>query len=183
MLQQIGKPLGVFDIGFASWHRFQMLGIGDNQLTEAEQTLIHWSPIHPRTFHGDVGATSLDEPVAHADQFTRGSAEGTHFFVAQSRFDETEASDHQALMDIKPAAAGIKHFHSTRSLMTLHLSFFRWVNPGWCLRSEEFLLRAHGSAGQQGVVRADTWVHLTLPQFYDMKMPSVLFPESSLLSL
>src|SRR5262245_6984315 len=46
MTQQLRDPGGVLDIGFPSWHRLDVLGIDDQELTLAFEHIIDWAPVH-----------------------------------------------------------------------------------------------------------------------------------------
>jgi hypothetical protein len=43
---QIDNPLGIPDIGFASWHRFDMLGISNQEVKSAFQQVEDRFPKH-----------------------------------------------------------------------------------------------------------------------------------------
>jgi hypothetical protein len=53
MPQEIGQPLAVLDIGFASRHRLDVLRIDQDERTPLLQQVEHRSPIHPSRLEGD----------------------------------------------------------------------------------------------------------------------------------
>jgi len=64
MSQQVGDPLGVFDIRLPSRHGFDMLSIDYQQFKTAFQQVEYRFPIHPGCLEGDMGTSLFFKPIA-----------------------------------------------------------------------------------------------------------------------
>ena len=63
VLQQVGNPLGIFDIGLAPGDRFDLLRIDHEHFKVACQQIKHRFPIHSRGLEGDMRTALLFEPI------------------------------------------------------------------------------------------------------------------------
>jgi hypothetical protein len=61
--QEVGDPGGVPDIGFASGHGFDVLGVDDPDREERFQEVIDRFPKFSRTLHRDMGNRLGGEPL------------------------------------------------------------------------------------------------------------------------
>ncbi len=90
MLQQIGEPFGIADIGFASWNAFDMLGIDEHNLDSAFQH------------------------VTQAIQIGKHGREGAALFVALTLLVGGDQTGHDALfVDVESCTTGIEYVHET----------------------------------------------------------------------
>src|SRR3989442_3720496 len=63
MLGEVRNPLGILHIRLATWYRFDMLGIDQQDGHLTFEQVKNGSPIHPCCFEGNVGASSCSQPV------------------------------------------------------------------------------------------------------------------------
>jgi hypothetical protein len=116
MLQQVGDPLGVLDIGLAPRHGFDVLRVDHQQFKAALQQIEHRFPIHARGLEGHVGASSFGEPIAQLEQLLGGRQIGPKLLVGLTVGRSGQEADlHGLLMHIQPRAVSIKNLHRSRS--------------------------------------------------------------------
>src|SRR5436309_3095315 len=82
MLEQVGNPFGVLDVGLPTWDRFDVLGIDHHHLDIALEDIEDGSPEHTRTFHSYLATLLLGEPLAEPDEIWGHRAKGLTFFAA-----------------------------------------------------------------------------------------------------
>jgi hypothetical protein len=117
MAQQVGDPLGVFDVGLAPWDRLDVLRIDDQHLEAAFQQVVDRLPKHSRGFHCHLGAARRCQPIAERQQIVRHRAERADLLGGQPRRSRREQTgDHRALMDIQATAARRQDLHRDHSL-------------------------------------------------------------------
>jgi hypothetical protein len=144
MAQQITNPIAVPDISLPSGHRFDVVGVDQQDGTVVFQQIEDWPPVDAGTLNGDVRATGSQEPVSQLQEIRRHSREGPNLFLA---FD-AEASHDRLGMHIETAAARIHDFHAVspfhvlrmrttrkESLMRAHIAWQQLVVPNWFSRS------------------------------------------------
>ena len=63
VLQQLGQPLGILDIGLAPWHGFDVLGVHQQHFKVGFQDIEDRLPVFAGALHGDVGDAVTGQPV------------------------------------------------------------------------------------------------------------------------
>src|SRR5687768_375626 len=112
MPKEFRNPGSVFDIRFASWHRFDVLGIDQQQLKEPFQQVINRAPIHASTFHRYMGALELREPICQREQIgCHGTKSPGLFARGLAGVTEDDTRNHSLFVDIEPTATGINDLH------------------------------------------------------------------------
>ncbi len=76
MLEQVGDPLGVFDVRFSSGNRLDMRRIDQQEFHLSFQNIPDRLPKHPRRLHGDRLTLVGFEPIAQAVEILQHGAEG-----------------------------------------------------------------------------------------------------------
>ena len=110
MLEQVGDPLRVFDIGLAAGHCFDVLGIDDQQLQAgALENVVNRFPVDAGGFHRHVAHLLLLQPVGQLQQVVGHGAEGAHLLTA----GDHDASHHCLLVHIQARTARMHHFHDS----------------------------------------------------------------------
>src|SRR2546422_3209494 len=112
MLQEIGNPLGVFEVGLATSDGFDMLGIDHQQLEVAFQQIVNGFPEHASTLHSDMRHAQAFEPVAQGQPVSRHGVEGAPLFVELSvNIWRVSAGHDRPLVDVQTRAAFVHHMH------------------------------------------------------------------------
>jgi hypothetical protein len=79
VLEQVGDPFGVLDIGFPPWNGLHMLGVAQQQFHLPFQHIPDAFPLHPGTFHGHGLAALSFEPLAESEEIRHHRAEHLDF--------------------------------------------------------------------------------------------------------
>jgi hypothetical protein len=120
MLEQIGNPLGVFDIRFPPRNSLDMLRLAKQQfhpfpLQHIPDTL----PIDTSTFHRHGLATLNCEPVAEPEEIRDHGAEHLDLFLYSLGSHQKQTSNDHLLVHINPAAAVIHDLHGPSPLSSV----------------------------------------------------------------
>lgn len=112
MLQEIGNPLRVLDIGFPPWYRFDMLRIDQQQLKMPFKQVLYRFPVYTRTLHRSMGTACRFEPIQTVKQLARYGPKGPNLFPPLPiGVQDTQTSDYDLLVNINPAATWVYQFH------------------------------------------------------------------------
>src|SRR5262249_6002838 len=116
-LQQLGDPLAILDIGLASGHAAEMLGINQQHRETSLQEVEDRFPVDPGRFHGYLSHALGGQPIAQQLQLRSRRAEGADLTVdAAVSAEAAYACHHGLLVNIQAGAAGIQDLHSKTSL-------------------------------------------------------------------
>src|SRR6266851_37814 len=114
MTEQIGNPLGIFDVGFAAWHGLQVLRVDDQQGERLAllQDVVDRLPVDPSGFHRYVGAATLDQPLAQGFQVGCHRPKGAHFLVDHAlRRRAQHTRDNRLLVHVQPGTPLVNNVH------------------------------------------------------------------------
>lgn len=112
MLQESGDPLAILNIGLATRHRLDVLGIDEEDLEAPLQDLVDGPPVDAGTLHRDVRAPGRGQPVGEPEQFPRGCAEGPNVLTACPRRPRRpQACGHRLLVHVESTADAVQDVH------------------------------------------------------------------------
>src|SRR5260370_41708471 len=104
--KQIGDPLTVLHVGFATRHVSNVTSIADDNLEGTLENCMNWFPIDARTLHADVSAALRQEPITQRQQVLGHRSESFHrlsgFLAGTS---DQQARDDRRLMYTEPTAS------------------------------------------------------------------------------
>jgi hypothetical protein len=134
MLQQLGDPFRVFDVGLAARHLFDVAGVDQQHLELPFQNVPDWLPIDPGRFHGQMGHALFAQPISQEEQLRRQGAEGSRLLVSGPLTAVAAHAHHDGfLVDVQTSTAGEKNVHGQNSW---------WLVPGRQRQEEQSALRA-----------------------------------------
>ena len=81
VLQQLGQPHAILDIGLAPRHLLDMGRVYQQHLHRVLQGVVHRLPVHPGSFHRRDADPLRLQPLAQLHQTAAVGAEGAHFLV------------------------------------------------------------------------------------------------------
>src|SRR6266436_2195815 len=113
MLEQVGNPLGVFDIRLAPRDCLDMVRIHDYHFQVAFQDIEDGFPEDTGTFHRHMATLLLSKPVAQSEQIWSHRTERLTLFATfsvGSRGDE--AGHHGFLVDIQACTPFVDNLHA-----------------------------------------------------------------------
>jgi hypothetical protein len=120
-LQELGDPFAVLDVGLATGHLLDVLGIDQQQLELSFQDVEDRLPVHAGRFHGRMGHSLGGQPVRQGQQVARDGAEGTHLLVQAPIVRETaHANDDGVLVKVEPGTAAVEGVHGSSPKATPH---------------------------------------------------------------
>jgi hypothetical protein len=112
VLQQLGDPLRILDVGLATGHVLDMGGIHQQHFKVAFQNVEDRFPVFARALHRHVRAASSLQPVRESQQLQRHGGKGTNLFVPPAlRIRRNQTGDDRLLMNIQTRATLIQDFH------------------------------------------------------------------------
>ena len=135
MSEKVGYPLGILDVGLATRHRLDMMGVdhpdGELVLHQVDDRL----PVDPRALHGDVGDSALPKPVRQLQKPSGGCAKRPRLLGLRGH----HAGHHRLLVYIQSTASIMYDSHTPPPKTS--------CRPVGGCSSEDFAIRAHRSSG------------------------------------
>jgi hypothetical protein len=98
VLQKLGYPLGVLDVGLPPRHLLDVPGIDQQQLEAAFQEVIDRLPIDPGRFHRHMGHPLGGQPVGQVQQLGRRGAEASHVLIHPALGVDPPDAGHDGLL-------------------------------------------------------------------------------------
>jgi hypothetical protein len=112
VLEQLGDPLTVLDVGLTPRHRLDVLGVAQDQLEEPLEQVPDRLPVHPGRFHRNVGDPFISQPVRQRQELVGFGAEGANLLSDLPLDKSPKAGDDRLLVDIQAGATGMQDLHA-----------------------------------------------------------------------
>ncbi len=110
-LQQLRDPLAVLDIGLASRHVLDVLGVDQEDLEAVLQQVPDRLPVNPGRFHSDMAHPFGLQPVGQFQQLLGHGAVGTGVLMHLAFVEAAHRGDDGLFVNIKSSTAGIEDVH------------------------------------------------------------------------
>jgi hypothetical protein len=114
MLQQISNPLGIVGIGFPAWDGFAMLSVDHEHLHLAFKHVLHWFPVHSRTFSGHMSTFVFQQPIEKVQHIlSRWTGRAKRFACLSMLLPKQYTDASRFLLPIKTGTSGRENIHLT----------------------------------------------------------------------
>jgi hypothetical protein len=110
VLEQLGDPLGVLDVGLPPRHLLDVPGVDQHQVESTLEQVPDRLPGDAGGLHGEVADPPLGQPVGQLEEVGGHGGEGADLAGDLAAGpDRADAGDDGLLVDIQAGAAGMKH--------------------------------------------------------------------------
>src|SRR5262249_53110654 len=107
-----GDPLAVLEVGLASGHGLDVLGVGEGQLDDTLEEVPDGLPVHAGGLHGGVADALVGQPVSHLQEGVGLGWVGADLLAGAAAVGElADADDDLLFVDVEPGAAAVEDVH------------------------------------------------------------------------